>query len=299
VTPTLIRSIAVPIGLFATVFVLAQEPAPPDDADAVFTSEVRLVEVSANVSDRHGNPIPNLDRARFRVLDNGKPQEITAFEGVDERVSCALVMDVTESMDAFLPVLKNAVVRFADELRDEEEVGVYTFNSTVRMAQPFTTDKRLIKQAVLQARARGDTALFDAVSSVSRDLQLRKGKKAMVLFTDGADNASMLTAPGASRRARLSGIPIYAIAEGAALTDPKLMETLKTLAADSGGTVFRLDRPGDIDGVFSAIVRDLRNTYLLGWKLPEGAGHAYRTVRISVTGVQGARIRAREGYAPN
>jgi Ca-activated chloride channel family protein len=295
------RALRLTTGLivFASCFALPQEPSELVDPDPVFRSDVRLVEVSASVFDKHGDPLPGLTRDRFQVLDNGAPQQIVSFEGVGDKVSCALLMDVTDSMDAFLPVLKNAAVRFADELPTDEEVGVYTFNTSVQLAQPFTSDKNLIKQAVLRARAHGSTALFDAISGVSRDLQLRKGKKAMILFTDGADNASTLTAHSASRRARLSGVPVYANAEGDALTDRGLLETLKTLATDSGGLVFRLDKANEIDDVFSAIARDLRNTYLVAWKLPESAGTAYRSIRISVTGVTGARIRARQGYIPN
>ncbi len=290
------------IGLVSTLVTTLFSQArrlPHQEQDAVFRSDVGLVQVYASVFDNHGNPMPSLPRERFQVFDNDKPQELAGFEGSDDKVSCALLVDDTGSMDEFLPVLQNAIVRFADELRQEEEVGVYTFNTSVRLAQPFTNDKKLIKQAVLQIRARGSTALFDAISGVSHDLQQRQGKKAMVLFTDGADNASMLTAPGASRRARLSGVPIYAIAEGDALTNPALMETLKALAADSGGLVFRLERSSEIDAVFSTIVRDMTNTYLLAWKLPENPGHTSRRVRITVSGVPGVRIRAKQSYQPN
>ncbi len=104
----------------------------------------------------------------------------------------------------------------------------------------------------MRTRAGGGTALFDAVSNVTHDLEARKGKKALVLFTDGADNASALNASGASRRARLSGVPIYAIAEGDALKDQALMKTLESLAVDSGGLVFRLDHANKIKEVFSS-----------------------------------------------
>ena len=121
----------------------------------------------------------------------------------------------------------------------------------------------------------------------------------MILFTDGDDNASVLTASGASRRARLSGVPIYAIAEGDALHDPKMLKTLEDIAADSGGIAFRLDKPGKISDVFSAIVRDLRNTYLLSWKLPDNAGQEWRPVKISLADSKPEmRIRSRQGYFP-
>lgn len=285
-------------GILAGLLALAQQSGSPESGAATFRAEARLVEVYASVFDKHGNPLPNLTRERFQILDGGQPQEIASFEGSDDKVSCALLLDVTGSMEAFLPSLKIAVSKFVDELRDEEEVGLYTFTTSLRLAQPFTSDKKLLKQAILRTRAGGGTALFDAVSNVTRDLEARKGKKALILFTDGADNASSLNAAGASRRARLSGVPIYAIAEGDALRDRELLKTLEELATDSGGLVFRLDKPSKAGEVFSAIVHNLNHTYLLAWKLPDNAGQAWRPLKITVKGEQEARIRARQGYYP-
>jgi Ca-activated chloride channel family protein len=289
------RSLA---GLAAALLALAQQATAPDIPTAPFRAEVRLVEVDASVFDKRGNPMSNLTRERFQVMDNGQPQEITAFEGSDDKVSCALVMDVTGSMEKFLPSLKIAASRFVDELRDKEEVGIYTFTTSLSLAQPFTSDKKLLKQAILRTRAGGDTALFDSVSNVTRDLEARHGKKAIVLFTDGADNSSTLNAAGASRRARLLGVPIYSIAEGAALNDRDLLKTLEQLAADSGGRLFRLGNVNKISEVFSAIVQNLKPAYLLAWKLPDNAGQVWRPLTITVKGEQDARIRARQGYYP-
>jgi Ca-activated chloride channel family protein len=286
------------IGLAAALLALAQQPAEPDSPVVSFRSDVRLVEVYASIFDKHDNPMPNLTRERFEVIDNGQPQEIASFEGSEDKVSCALVLDVTGSMEKFLPSLKIAASRFVDELRDQEEVGLYTFTTSLSLVQRFTSDKKLLKQAISRTRAGGDTALFDAVSSVTGDLEARHGKKALVLFTDGADNSSTLNAAGASRRARLSGVPIYAIAEGDATKDRELLKTLEQLAADSGGLVFRLDNANKIDEVFSAIVRNLNHTYLLAWKPPENTGQAWHPLKITVKGEQDARIRARQGYYP-
>ncbi len=288
-------------GIVLGLLALAQQAGVPNtapDGGAVFHTEARLVEVYASVFDKHNNPMPNLARDRFQILDNGQLQELASFEGSEDKVSCALLLDVTGSMQAFLPVLQKAIVGFVDELQEGQEVGLYTFTTSLRLAQPFTSDKKLLKQAAMRTRAGGGTALFDAVSNVTHDLEARKGKKALVLFTDGADNASALNAAGASRRARLSGVPIYAIAEGDALKDQALMKTLEALAADSGGLVFRLDHDNKIKEVFSAIVHDMNNTYLLSWKLPENAGQAWRPVKIAINGEKEARIRARQGYFP-
>jgi VWFA-related protein len=269
-----------------------------DGGGLVIRSDVRLVEAYASVFDRHGNPLPGLTQDRFQVLDGGQPQPVFAFEGAKDNVRCALLLDVTGSMNSFLPALKSAAAQFVDELRPDQEVALYTFTTSLNREQPFTSNKRAVKQSLLRLTAGGGTALFDAVSNVSRDLESLKGKKALVLFTDGADNASELGASAASHRARLSGVPIYAIAEGDAIRNHELVKTLDQLAEDSGGMVFRLDKPSKIGEVFSEIVHDLNSTYLLQWRMPERAGKAWRSVKINVTGEKDARIRARQGYYP-
>jgi VWFA-related protein len=280
------------------ISVLAQVGDGPSLVLPTFRAEVRLVEVYASIFDNRGNPLPNLTRERFQVFDAGQPQALAAFEGADDALSCALLLDTTGSMTDFLPALKSAALRFVDELTKEQSVAVYTFTRTLQAAQPFTTDKMLLKRAVMRTSAGGGTRLFDSVAQVARDLEARRGKKALVLFTDGDDNASTLKAEGAARQASQSGVPVYVIAQGNGLKDVRLMKILEGLANGSGGLSFRLTRPDKIGNVFSEISRDLRHTYLLGWKRPEAAGTAWRPVKIVVTNVGDAHIRARQGYWP-
>ncbi|MEX2264109.1 MAG: VWA domain-containing protein [Bryobacteraceae bacterium] len=281
----------------ASTLAVAQRKEPlQDEPSSVFRVETRLVEVYASVLDRRGNPVPNLARDRFQIFDGGRIQPLHVFEGAEERLSCALLLDLSGSMNQFLPVLKNSVLKFVDQFRSGEELAVYAFGTSFQLVQPFTADKKLVKQAVLRTRAQGTTALFDAVAKVSRDLEARKGKKALVLFTDGNDNASTLTSEGASRRAFSSGIPVYAIAQGDALKSKSLIRTQEAVAADTGGLAFQLKNPKQIARVFAEISRNLRHTYLLAWKPPQDAGPAWRAIRIVVAGLEGVRIRARRGY---
>ena len=280
-------------GVAAGWALLAQQDSTP-----TFRVETRLVEAYASVFDRNGNPLPNLTSERFQVMDGGTAQRLARFEGADDRISCAVLLDITGSMDEFLPVLKNSVLRFVDLLREHDEVGVYTFNQSLRVNQEFTTDKKLVKQAVLRTMAGGVTALFDSLSRVSRDLEARKGKKALIVFTDGDDNASALSASGASRQARRAGVPVYTIAQGAALKDEKLLKVLEGMAAETGGASFRLTNKNRSAEIFAEISRNLEHTYLLSWRPPDDAGTDFRPIRISVAGLGGARIRVRQGYWP-
>ena len=285
--------------VLACVAAMGQGADPAAPSLPTFRVEARLVQAYVSIFDKRGNPLPNLTRDRFEVLDAGKPQQLAVFEGAEDMLSCALLMDTTGSMTNYLPALRIAVMRFVDDLRAEEAIAVYTFNRTLQVAQKFTSDKKLVKQAVMRTSAAGGTRLFDSVAQVSRDLEARPGKKALVVFTDGDDNASMLNAAGASRQALSYGVPIYVIAQGTGLKDAKLMKILEELAANTGGIAFRLTKPEKIGEVFSEISRNLRHTYLLSWKLPEGAGTSWHPIKIAVAGAEDARIRARQGYWPN
>jgi Ca-activated chloride channel family protein len=285
--------------VLACLGAMAQEATPAAPALPTFRAEARLVQAYVSIFDKRGNPLPNLTRERFQVLDAGRAQHLAVFEGAEDVLSCALLLDTTGSMAEYLPALRNAVVHFVDDLRAEESIAVYTFNRTLQLAQKFTTDKKLVKQAVMRTSGAGATRLFDSVAQVSRDLEVRQGKKALVVFTDGDDNASMLNAGAASRQASASGVPIYVIAQGSGLKDKKLMKILEDLAAGTGGIAFHLTRPEKIGEVFSEISRNLRHTYLLSWKLPDEAGTSWRPIKITVAGAEDARIRARQGYWPN
>jgi len=286
-------------GVLACLAATAQGADPAAPSLPTFRAEARLVQAYVSIFDRHGNPLPNLTRDRFQVLDAGHAQALAVFEGAEDAVSCALLLDTTGSMTEYLPALRIAAMHFVDELRADESVAVYTFNRTLQVNQKFTTDKKLVKTAIMRTSAAGMTRLFDSVAQVSRDLEAREGKKALVVFTDGDDNASMLNAAGAIGKARQSGVPIYVIAQGSGLKDARLMKILEDLAAGTGGIAFRLAKPEKVGEVFSEISRNLLHTYLLSWKLPEEAGTSWRPIKITVAGAEDARIRARQGYWPN
>jgi VWFA-related protein len=285
--------------VLACLAAMAQGADPAAPSLPTFRAEARLVQAYVSIFDKHGNPLPNLTRDRFHVLDAGHAQALSVFEGAEDAVSCALLLDTTGSMTEYLPALRIAAMHFVDELRADESVAVYTFNRTLQVNQKFTTDKKLVKTAIMRTSAAGMTRLFDSVAQVSRDLEAREGKKALVVFTDGDDNASMLNAAGAIGKAKQSGVPIYVVAQGSGLKDARLMKILEDLAAGTGGIAFRLAKPEKVGEVFSEISRNLLHTYLLSWKLPEEAGTSWRPIKITVAGVEDARIRARQGYWPN
>jgi Ca-activated chloride channel family protein len=265
----------------------------------VFHAESRLVEVSATVLDDRGRYVDNLPQEAFGIFDNGEKQEIKNFEANSESLHCALLLDTTGSMTDALPRLQNSVVNFIDALGSEDSVAIFTFDEQMVVRQAFTTDKAAAKRAILRLQASGRTALFDALSEATETVSEQPGKKAIVVFTDGDDNASALNAQAAVNRAKKNGIPLYTIAEGDATQSPKLKNLLSDLSASTGGQTYEVKSAKQMEEVFQKISGELRHLYLLSYypsALPTDG--KWRKIDVKVDSVKDPRIRARDGYFP-
>jgi VWFA-related protein len=262
--------------------------------------KVRLVEVYATVYDHKGGYVDGLKSDNFQVLENGEPQRISIFENNAAALSCAILLDTTGSMREALPRVKNSVVKLIDDLGPQDSVAIFSFDEHLAVRQDFTTDKDSAKRAVLRTRAEGKTALFDALSEAAEELSLRRGKKALVVFTDGDDNSSLLTASGAVGRAKKLGIPLYAIAEGEAARAPKLEKILNELSERTGGASYSVKNAGDIEQVFQSIASAFQHLYVMSYKPPgDGSDGKWHKIDILVTGIPNYRLRAKQGYFPD
>lgn len=267
--------------------------------DAVFRVQTRLVEVYATVRDHTGRYLDGLPKDRFQVKDNGEVQPVVGFESNSTQLSCAILLDTTGSMAGTLPAVKSSVMHMVDELAADDSVAVYTFSVGLQRLADFTTDKAVAKQAVLRARASGQTALFDAIAELAKQIEPRNGKKAIVVFTDGDDNASVLNVRSAVQRAKKSGVPVYAIAEGDALKSKDLLDPIRDIAESTGAKFHEAHKISQISGIFQDISEDLGHTYVLAFKPPPSSNQKWRTIELAVLGEKGAKVRAKEGYYPD
>jgi Ca-activated chloride channel homolog len=261
--------------------------------------EVHLVEVYATVYDHKGGYVDGLARDSFQVFDDGKSERITNFETSGQSLSCGILLDTTGSMAEALPRVKNSIVKLIDALDPLDSVAIYTFDSRLTVRQEFTTEKQAAKRAILRTRAEGQTALFDALSQAAQEVAGRAGKKALIVFTDGDDNASVLNATAAITRAKKLGIPLYAIAEGEATRSHNLRKILDELSERTGGTAYQVKKAGEIEEVFQKIAEDLKHLYMIAYQPPANTGDSkWHKIDVAVRGVKDYRIRAREGYFP-
>src|SRR5215467_11932383 len=221
--------------------------------------DVRMIEVYATVSDNRGRPMTNLQSEDFHVLEDNRPQQIRVFEPQSSAMTIALLVDTTGSMAADLPRVKNAVARLLNSVKPEDNVGLFTFAKGLNRLSNFSRDRSTTLKAILNARAAGETALFDSLVQLSRQISKDAGKKAILLFTDGDDNSSVLSLEASVKSVQRTGVPIYAVLYGKALMDPNLFRRLERISASTGGLPFNVRDAGEVAAAFARVGKDMQN----------------------------------------
>ena len=171
----------------------ASQPTPEEvDEGDVVRVDTTLVTVPVSVVDRQGRFIPNLKKEDFTLAENGVDQSIAYFEPADKPFTVALLLDTSASTHFHLSEIREAAIEFAKQLRPQDRVLVVSFNDEVLLLTEATNDLTLIESVVeVNANTGSSTRLYDAVDLTIRErLNKIKGRKAIVLFTDGVDTSS-------------------------------------------------------------------------------------------------------------
>ena len=273
-----------------TVAVAAQEAVPR------FSTSVQLVEVYASVTDSKGGPVTGLTAADFIVTEDAERQEITAFSAGEFPLSVALGVDRSFSMAGEpLRLAKDASRAFLNELRPSDRSMVLAISSTADIIAPMGTDRAGQARAIAALDAWSTTALHDAIVAALDRLEGETGRQALIVFSDGADRYSRTSTSDVLDRARRSQALIYPIAFGRTRA-PLLAE----LAVLSGGRSFLLRDARELSSTLSAIARELRYQYLIGYMptrpTPAGA-REWRSIGVALSRPRpDVRVRARDGY---
>jgi Ca-activated chloride channel family protein len=263
-------------------------------AAAQFTSGVNLVEVYASVTNAQGVAIAGLTQADFEVRENGELQQITSFAAGDFPLSVALAIDRSYSMSGGrLDEAKSAARAFLEELRRGDEARILGVGSRVEVAAPLSTDRAEQRRAVDGLDPFGTTGLHDAIIRAVDEVQPAKGRRALVLLSDGNDRYSAASAADALEAARRSDVMIFPVAIGAGR--PPLFAELATL---TGGRSSHARDGAALADTLRTIARELRQQYLIGYtpaRPPVAGSGEWRSITVTVRKPD-ARVRARDGY---
>ena len=259
-----------------------------------FTSSVNLVEVYASVADANGQPVRGLTADDFEVLEDGEPQRISAFTAGDFPLTAALALDRSFSMAGKpLTIVKAAARAFVNALRPADEAVIIAVGSQVTVLADARTSRAEQLAAVNELTAWGTTALHDAIIAAIETVDGARGRRALLILSDGDDRYSDATASEAIARARRSNVMVYPIALGK--TRPALFAELSTL---TGGRSFHTRDLEGLEATLRTIASQLREQYLLGYspsRPPVSGANEWRSITVRVK-KPGVSVRARDGY---
>ena len=262
-----------------------------------------LVVLPVVVTDRHGGFVTNLSQDSFAVYDNGRRVPIELFSSEDTPATVGLILDASGSMAPRIGEVVAATLAFAKSSNPNDELFAIRFNDDARnvMADDRTIradDFDALQRTMQSIRPSGRTALYDGLAAgFDRLARASRPRKALILLSDGGDNASRTSERQILQRARESNVAIYTIGLYDDDDSDRNPGLLKSLAHATGGERFLPRSAGPLLIACERIAREIRAGYTIGYTPPDRDG-AFHRVRVEVAPADGRKVevRTRPGY---
>ncbi len=314
----------------AGVWLWAQEGPTP-----VFKSKVDLVVLSFTVTDNKGKYVNGLKPSDFKITEDTIPQKLATFaegskppmqiladgsmrpllpgspeaqkQGTGTLSADAFVgtnvfvlFDTSNFMYRGFVYAEDAIADFVRGLDKADSVAVYTFSRNLSRAASLTPDRNEALLGLRKAVAGDDTALYNGLLLSLRDAAKVPGRKVVIVFSNGPDNASMVAPDDVRAVAEDEGIPIYVISTNDVNKDPISASVFKRLATRTGGKAYWAKTWQKQVEAFDQIREDLGNSYTVTYYPAPNPNEGFRKINIQVAGDTGKkyRIQSRPGYRP-
>jgi VWFA-related protein len=264
---------------------------------------VDLVVFNVTVRDEKGRHVFGLKRGDFLVREEGQPQEIQLFSAEDTPASVGLILDNSGSMLDKRSEVARAALAFVDAGGPADELFVVNFNENVYLglppSTPFTNDVRQLRAALLTAPP-GLTALYDGVAAGLAHLRgAIRARQALVVLSDGGDNASQRSLEDVLEIARRSSATIFTIGLYDETNQDRNPRVLRRLSRESGGRAYFPESLEHLEDVWVDIAGGIRSQYTIGYQSTNRRRDgAFRRVTITASpgGKPRLRVTARDGY---
>lgn len=261
----------------------------------VETVSVDVVQVTAVVTDGT-RFVKGLEPSAFRILEDGVPQTVTHFSSEGSPLELVVAVDVSQSMSANMPQLKNAVRKFLSALGPKDQVTLAAFNDNLFTLARRETNPAQRLRAVDRLAPWGGTALFDVIVRSVQLLSKQPGRRVLVVFSDGDDRTSHATIANVEAVMRSTDTTLFMVALGRGAKEAQLRSGIQRLITMSGGRGLFVERSDHIEDAFAEIVVELSNQYLIGYQSTNDKHDGtWREIAIDVPGA-GHTVRARQGY---
>ena len=310
--PVVYRYLFVIVLLILPGGVRAQEVGRSGDRQFQISVDVELVQLPVSVLDRDGNPIMGLEREHFEVYEDGMRQEIGLFQQEDVPISVGLVIDNSGSMRNKRERVNSAALVFISESNREDETFIVNFDDDAYLEQDFTGSMGNLVDTLENVDTRGETALNDAIylSLEHVEAKGRMDKKALLVVSDGEDNASKYGFNAVMERLKESNVTVYVIGllelndtrGGLFRRSPssRARRALRDMAEATGGEAFFPKSLDEVEELCRRVAHDLRNHYTIGYNpINRNFDGTWREVEVQVHAPRGfpeLSARTKPGY---
>jgi Ca-activated chloride channel family protein len=295
---------------------LAQTPQPtqtppqqaaedPDSGPVKIPTD--LVTLTLTVTDIYGRYVSGLSKNAFTIIDNGLEQEVSFFSDADAPVSLGILFDVSDSMSGTkIGKARKALERFINTSHPSDEYFLIAFNNRAQLLLDRTRDGEAVLQKLTLVQPKNNTALYDACYlGIERVTRGTHQKKALLIISDGQDNASRYNFGEVRRLMKESDVVTYAVGimDGRDAGSSEGMQGqafLDELTSVTGGKSFYPQTDVEMDEIFERIALELRHQYSIGYTPkdfePNGKWHKVKVKVKPPRGLPRLTVRHREGY---
>ncbi len=287
--------------------VRGQRPDPEADSDRnVIRQRTSLVVVNVSVTDKQYRQISGLSKEHFEVFEDKVKQQIEFFSDDDRPVSVGVIFDLSGSMNNKISRAREAIKAFIETCHNQDDFFLVGFNERATLLGEFSDGQSVLDRLAL-ADPHGQTALYDAAYlGVEKVKEGRHDKRALLIISDGQDNASRYNYGELRKLLKEADVQVYCIgvteqgADAGSILDRQGQLILEEIAKTTGGMAFFPTSYPEMEDATTRIALTLRHQYSIGYvPLNEQRDGKWRKIKVRVNAPKGLPsliVRAKEGY---
>ncbi|HEY2822542.1 MAG TPA: VWA domain-containing protein [Candidatus Acidoferrum sp.] len=300
-----------------------------------FRISVDLVQLNVAVTDNKGNYVTGLKPSDFVISEDGISEKISTFEegnGPTRRLLGApptvpkpagdaqnpsgdpnetlaeaiagsnvfILFDTSNYMYRGFVFAQDAISDFVRSLETADKIAFYSYSRDLYRSAPLTADRSEVVRGVRTTVAGDDAALYNALLLTLKDAATQTGRKVVVVFSNGPDNASLVPPEDVAELAQSLGVPIYMISTREARLEPVSTVVFERMTAATGGKAYFANSWRDEKKAFASIRDDLGHLYSFSYYPEPNANRGWRAINVKLVGEHAKQyhVRTRNGYRP-